>query len=100
MAATKKAEAPASKTPKKISVVKYIGTSDVRSISRADWATIDIDHDDRGWSKTNRFQIDADNFSDEALAYLAEDDEDFVIVDLAVDLAAVAKPNPHPDITY
>jgi len=100
--ATKKAEStPAKKEPKKISVVKYIGTSDVRIIRREDWDAVgDDDHDERVWSATNRWQIGVDKFSDAALAYLSEVDDEFVIVDLAVDLTPEPEANPHPDITY
>lgn len=93
----KKAEAPASKA-KKIRVVKYVGTADVRIISRADWDNVDVDHEEVRWDRSNRWQIDASKFSDAALVYLDEDDDGFVIVDLAVDLAPVKEASG--DVTY
>ena len=98
MAQAKKSAA-SGEAPKKIRVVKYVGTADVRIISRADWDNVDVDHDEVRWDKSNKWQIDASKFSDDALVYLDEDDDGFVIVDIAVDLSPV-KSAPSGDVTY
>lgn len=89
--ASKKA---ASEKPKTVRVVKYVGTADERVISREDWANVDIDHDGAKWFVGNKWQIDATKFSDDALNYFANEDDGFVIVDLAADLSPVKSEAP------
>jgi hypothetical protein len=97
--ADKKAEAPASSKPKKIRVVRYIGTADERLISREDWDNVGIDHDGAKWFKGNKWEIDASKFSDDCLNYFANDDDGFIIVDKAVDLAP-AETVSNGDVIY
>jgi len=64
-------------------VVAYIGTSDVRSISVADWDASNIKGQDRVWSSHNGWQIPVDNFGDDEMAYFATD-TDFVVKDAVI----------------
>lgn len=64
--------------------VKYIGTADVREIDAASWRNADVEEQGKvRWDKTNKFSIDAAEFSDAALDYLATD-AGFVITDADV----------------
>lgn len=82
--ASKKA---ASEKPKTLRVVKYVGTADERVIRPEDWANVDITHDGAKWFVGNNWQIDASRFSDDCLNYFENEDDGFVIVDVAVDLS-------------
>ena len=55
--------------------VKYVGLSDVRIIRKADWARINIEHDDVEWSCRNNFAISTDKLSKEVLEYCQRDPE-------------------------
>lgn len=64
-------------------VVAYIGTSDWRGVSEADWDNIGIKGQDRLWSSHNGWQIPVDKFSDDELAW-CETQEDLVIKDVII----------------
>lgn len=52
-------------------VVKYIGTSDVRSISKAEWSKAGVKgQEDVVWNAENKFQVPASDLSEDALALL------------------------------
>lgn len=58
--------------------VKYTalpGIVSERSISKADWANIGIDHDDVVFNRGNRFQVDATDFTEEVMEYFRGDDD-------------------------
>lgn len=74
---------------KKGKVVKYVGTADVREIDAASWANVGAEGQKKlVWSKKNRFSIPASELTKEALAYVDNDDEGFVVVDDSVEDAA------------
>lgn len=78
------AQAPASSKPKVASgkVVRYVGTADVREIDSAAWKTIDVDDQNLvRWHKGNNWTVPVEDLSDDAVAYLDEKDEGFVVTD-------------------
>lgn len=64
-------------------VVAYIGTSDWRAISVADWDAVDVKGEDRMWSSHNGWQIPVDKFTDDEIAWI-ESQEDLVIKDVVI----------------
>ena len=73
------AETTAAATEK---VVKYIGTADERSISAADWKSIEVeDQKQVVWNRRNKFTVPASELTEAALRYLDEDDSGFVVTD-------------------
>ena len=58
-----------------VKAVRYVGTADVREITKAQWASIGVDDQDKTvWSAQNDFTIKASDLSEKALAYFAKDD--------------------------
>lgn len=62
-------------------VVAYIGTSDWRGISVADWDASNIKGEDRLWSSHNGWQIPVDKFTDDEMAWLTAPEQvgEFVV---------------------
>lgn len=56
-------------------VVKYVGLSDIRIIRKEDWASIDIDHEEVVWDRSNHFTVRASDLSEQALGYCKADSE-------------------------
>lgn len=61
-------------------VVFYTGTSDVREISKKDWASIGVNHPAVRWDKDNRFAVPTEGLSQEVMDYLLNDDGMFKVV--------------------
>jgi hypothetical protein len=61
-------------------MVKYIGTSDVRSISSDDWKRLGIEQDDVTWSASNDFMVPAASLHESALALLSEGTDEWQVV--------------------
>lgn len=67
--------------------VRYIGTADIRDIDMAGWKNADVNGMESSgafggkkvWSAKNRHRIPVEEFSDDALAYLHEVDDGFVV---------------------
>mgnify|MGYP001009324035 CR=1 FL=1 len=54
--------------------IKYVGTADVREITKAQWANIGVDDQDKTvWDATNGFTILEKDLSKKALAYFEKD---------------------------
>lgn len=66
-------------------VVKYIGTADVREIDAAGWKNAGIEHGKVVWDSKNKHSVPVADLSKDALAYLENDDDGFVVVDADVD---------------
>jgi hypothetical protein len=67
-------------------VVKYRGMSDNRVMRARDWAGQGSSlTKDTVWNASNNWAIPIDQFDDEALRYLTEVDNEFVIQDVVVD---------------
>lgn len=67
-------EEPAAQEAQVEQVVKYVGGADERSISAADWRSIDVqDQDKVVWNARNRHQVRVSELSKGALDYLATD---------------------------
>ncbi len=54
--------------------IEYVGSSDVRKITKADWKSVGAeDHAASQWDASNRKTLQASDFSPEAIAYLRTD---------------------------
>lgn len=58
--------------------VQYVGTSDIRQITKSDWRSIGITHEGVEWNKANGWKIAASRLEQPVLEYL-EKDREFVI---------------------
>lgn len=67
--------AEATPKPEKDSgVIEYVGTADVRSISKAEWAQAGVEGQaDLVWDASNGFKVKASDVSEGALAILKND---------------------------
>jgi hypothetical protein len=71
--------------------LKYTGPSDERIISRADWKSIDIDHDDVSFNRSNGWMVPVSSITDDqALNYFLEVDREFKVEKSAKVRAAAA----------
>lgn len=78
------AQAPASSKAKVSSgkVVRYVGTADIREIDAAAWKAVDVDDQNLvRWHKGNNWTVSVEDLSDDAVAYLDEKDDGFVVTD-------------------
>jgi hypothetical protein len=66
-------------------VVKYIGTADVREIDSAAWKNVGVEQGKVVWDSRNKHSVPVADLSKDALAYLENDDDGFVVVDADVD---------------
>lgn len=73
-AASKSADAP-------IQDVKYIGQASLRTISKDDWLSLGIEHEDVEWNFHNNFRVPAEDLTDGARKYLLKKDGRFELVD-------------------
>lgn len=64
-------------------VVSYIGSSDIRIISEADWDAVNIKQDGAEWSSRNGWQIPIEFFCDDALVWMQSQSE-FAVTSLTV----------------
>lgn len=78
MAEQKKRESQESKENR--GFVRYIGTSDVRRISREDFDGVGIEHDTLVWDKGNQWTVKRVDISDEAYERAIAMDREFVLV--------------------
>lgn len=61
-------------------VVKYIGTSDIRSIDAESWKNVGVDDQNKVvWNRGNGWSIHVADLSKSAVAYLDKDDDGFVV---------------------
>ncbi|MGB2791266.1 MAG: hypothetical protein WBC29_01815 [Candidatus Moraniibacteriota bacterium] len=54
--------------------MKYVGTADVRRISKAEWANINVEQDTLEWNAGNKFMLPAADMAAGALEYFKSDD--------------------------
>lgn len=62
--------------------VLYKGTADVRRISKEDWASVGIEHEDVEWNAANLYMVPLDQLKlteDQFAQFIAADDS-FVVV--------------------
>lgn len=60
--------------PKTQKAIRYVGTADVREITKAQWANIGVDDQDTTvWDTKNDFTILEKDLSKKALAYFEKD---------------------------
>lgn len=89
MADTGKADAAPAGAAKKVAsgkVVQYVGTADIREIDKAGWKNADVE--DQGlvrWDAKNKWRVPVEELSDDALVYLDEVDDGFVVKDYPVE---------------
>lgn len=72
---------PASEEPPKI--VKYVGTADVRRITKADWKSIGIEAEALEWSVANNHSVPLEGLNADVVEYLTAKDDGFKVVDKA-----------------
>lgn len=65
----------------KTKYVQYVGLSDNRGITRADFAAHGVDHDSLWWTKQNKWRVPLSKISDEAYQIAMERDPEFVLVE-------------------
>lgn len=71
--------------------VRFNGTQDERSITKADWKSVGVDDGEAmRWNRGNRFIVDVDAMSAEMAAFFAGD-SDFSVNDDDAKLAKTAK---------
>lgn len=63
-------------------VVKYIGTADVREINANSWKAAGIEDQEMvRWNSENGWTVPVADLSKDAVAYLDNDDDGFVVTD-------------------
>lgn len=60
--------------------IQYTGEASLRTITKEDWLTLGIEHDDLEWNFHNNFRIPAEDISDGARSYLLKKDGRFKLV--------------------
>lgn len=78
--------------------VRYIGTADVREISKKDWKNVDLDHPTVTWSRENNFLVPVEDISEDAWQYI-EEDEALVLLKKESLEEAVKTVKRHPAFT-
>lgn len=54
--------------------VRYDGDADERTISKADWKSVNVESDAVVWSRSNGFHVPVEDISEEAWPYIEADD--------------------------
>lgn len=74
--------------------VRYTGGADERSITKADWRAVGIDHEAVRWDSSNAFHVPVEDISPDAWAFIdADDDLKLVKVDDPNKIRAMASGN-------
>lgn len=66
------------KTP---AYVQYVGTSDVRGLTRGDFANVGVDHPDVWWHRGNGWKVPLSEISDSAYTAAMERDAELILVE-------------------